>query len=265
MTEKEYRQHPAISRSELWRMHESPEKFKWYRDHPPEPTPALLFGQVVHKLLLQPEDFETDFSVMPEIDRRTKDGKEAYSAFLAACDGRSVVPYDMYQTAQEMAEKAMSEPMVRKLLAGQKEVPFFWTDEDTGESCKIRTDCLSEIGDNLIVVDYKTCTDASNDSFMRDAIKYGYTLQSAMYSEGVERNTGRKPLFVFIVQEKSEPYSINILQADEAFVLKGYDIFREYLGIYHYCRTTDDWYGYLGKEKILNTLNLPAWMKGENE
>ena len=34
MTEKEYRQYPAISRSELWRIRESPEKFKWYREHP---------------------------------------------------------------------------------------------------------------------------------------------------------------------------------------------------------------------------------------
>ena len=32
MTEKEYRQHPAISRSELWHIRESPEKFKWYRE-----------------------------------------------------------------------------------------------------------------------------------------------------------------------------------------------------------------------------------------
>ena len=28
MNEVEYRQHPAISRSELWKLRESPEKFK---------------------------------------------------------------------------------------------------------------------------------------------------------------------------------------------------------------------------------------------
>ena len=62
MTEREYRQHPAISRSELWKMHESPEKFKWYKEHPIEPTPALLFGQLVHKMLLQPESFHTRYA-----------------------------------------------------------------------------------------------------------------------------------------------------------------------------------------------------------
>ena len=39
MTEKEYRRHPAISRSELWHIRESPEKFKWYREHPEQPSP----------------------------------------------------------------------------------------------------------------------------------------------------------------------------------------------------------------------------------
>ena len=180
MTEREYRQHPSISRSELWRMHESPEKFRYYRENPPEPTPALLFGQVVHKLLLQPETFDDDFAVAPNIDRRTKDGKEAYNAFLTASEGKSIVTADMYETAQSMAQRALQEPFVAKLLNGQKEVPFFWTDEDTGIDCKCRLDCLSEIGENLIIVDYKSCTDASNDGFIRDAIKYGYHFQSAM-------------------------------------------------------------------------------------
>ena len=264
MTEREYRQHPSISRSELWRMHESPEKFRYYRENPPEPTPALLFGQVVHKLLLQPETFDDDFAVAPNIDRRTKDGKEAYNAFLTASEGKSIVTADMYETAQSMAQRALQEPFVAKLLNGQKEVPFFWTDEDTGIDCKCRLDCLSEIGENLIIVDYKSCTDASNDGFIRDAIKYGYHFQSAMYSDGVEKYLGRKPLFVFIVQEKTEPFSLNILQAEDAFVTYGRDLFREYIGIYKYCMETGNWYGLLGRDGIINTLSLPSWAAKEN-
>ena len=45
MTENEYRQYPAISRSELWHIRESPEKFKWYREHPEPPTQALEIGR----------------------------------------------------------------------------------------------------------------------------------------------------------------------------------------------------------------------------
>lgn len=263
MTEKEYRSHPAISRSALWRMHDSPEKFKYYRDNPPEPAPALLFGQVVHKLLLQPEDFDSEFVVAPEVDRRTKDGRAAWNDFLTASGGKGVITLDMYQTALEMTEKARTAPYVAKLLNGQREVPFFWTDEMTGEECKCRVDVITDIGENLIIVDYKSCNDASTDGFMRDTVKYGYDLQAAVYSEGVEKNTGRKPLFVFIAQEKQPPYAVNILQSDEPFVKHGYDLFREYLGMYHYCRTTDNWFGFMGRDGIINNLSLPAWMLKE--
>lgn len=264
MTEKEYRQHPAISRSELWRMHESPEKFKYYKDHPPEPTPSLLFGQVVHKLLLQPDDFETDFAVMPNIDRRTKDGKESYSAFLAACGERSIVPYDMYQTAQEMAQKALQEPMVRKLLAGQKEVPFFWTDEDTGEECKCRLDCLTYLDGDTIptIIDYKTAANARTDIFNNAIYKLGYHFQSAMYSEGVMKalNLSERPGFTFFVQEKTPPYSLNVVVIPDEVMLHGLDTFREFMGKYHECNTTGYWWGYTGPFNEPNEAFLPGYL-----
>ena len=265
MTEKEYRSHPAISRSELWKMHESPEKFRWYKDNPMEPTPALLFGQVVHKMLLEPDDFFQEFVVAPDIDRRTKAGKEEWALFEdgVASTGVTVIKRDVYEQAREMVLTAMSNDLVKTLLTGQHEVPYFWTDEDTCEDCKCRVDCITQIGESTVIVDYKTCADASTDSFMRDAIRYGYDLQSAMYSEGIERNTGKKPLFIFIAQEKNPPYSINILQADEPFIQHGYDLFREYIGTYHYCKETDNWYGFTGKDNILNTLSLPSWMAKE--
>lgn len=263
MTEKEYRAHPAISRSELWKLNESPEKFKWYKEHPTPPTPALLFGQVVHKLLLEPDGFENEFAVFPEVDRRTKAGKEEYAAFLDENKEKGLITIDAFQTAWDMAEKAKQEPFVAKLLNGEHEKPFFWTDEVTQEDCKCRVDCLTDIGGKPYVIDYKTCSDASNDAFMRDAIKYGYHVQAAMYSDGVERNIGVKPTFVFIAQEKAEPYAINIFQADEAFVQYGEDVFRELIGIYHYCKQSDLWYGYLGRQQIINNLQLPAWMAKE--
>lgn len=260
MTEKEYRAHPAISRSDLWKLNESPEKFKWYKEHPTPPTPALLFGQVVHKLLLEPDGFEGEFAVFPEVDRRTKAGKEEYAAFLDENEGKGLITVDAFQTAWDMAEKAKQEPFVRKLLNGEHEKPFFWTDEVTQEDCKCRVDCLTDIGGKPYIIDYKTCADASNDAFMRDAIKYGYHVQAAMYSDGVEKNIGVKPTFVFIAQEKAEPYAINIFQSDEAFVQYGEDVFRELMGVYHECRTTGVYWGYLGKLNIVNELQLPSYL-----
>ena len=84
MTEREHRNHPAVSRSELWRIHESPQKFKYFKDHPEEPTPTLLFGQVFHKLVLEPDTFGEEFAVCPDADRRTREGKQIYEGALAS-------------------------------------------------------------------------------------------------------------------------------------------------------------------------------------
>ena len=265
MTERDYRRQDGVSRTELWRLRESPEKFKYYQEHPEPATPALLFGAAVHKLLLEPETFDEEFAIAPEVDRRTKDGKEAYNAFLAASDGKSVITLADYEKAAEMAQKALEAPFVKKLLNGEHEKPFFWVDDLTGEGCKIRVDCITTIGGKPVIVDYKTTADASTDGFMRHALSFGYDFQAGMYCEGVERVTGQKPLFVFIAQEKTAPYAVNILQADDLMVKHGYDIFRELIGIYHECKQTGNWFGYLGAYNVINNLSLPAWLAKEME
>lgn len=265
MTESEYRQQDGISRSELWRLMESPEKFKWYQEHPEPATPTLLFGAAVHKLLLEPKTFEDEFAVAPECDRRTKDGKEAYNAFMTASEGKSVIAFADYEKAAEMANKVLEAPFVKKLLDGEHEKPFYWVDDLTGERCKIRVDCISTIGGKPVIIDYKTTADASTEGFIKSAINYGYDFQAGMYCEGVEKATGQKPVFVFIAQEKTPPYAVNILQADDLMVKRGYDVFRELIGIYHECKKTGNWYGYLGAYNVINNLSLPAWLAKEVE
>ena len=177
---------------------------------------------------------------------------------------RSVVPPDMYLQAVEMAQKALSEPMVRKLLDGQKEVPFFWTDEDTGENCKCRVDCLTYVDGDPIptIVDYKTAANAKTDVFNNSIFKWGYHFQGAMYSEGVMKclNLPERPDFTFIVQEKAAPYSLNIVTIPNEVMLYGMDTFREYIGIYHECNITGYFYGYTGPFNEPNEAFLPGYL-----
>ena len=265
MTEKEYRTMEGISRSQLWKIAESPEKFKWAMEHPEEPTPALLFGQAAHNMFLEPSKWQEDFVVAPEVDRRTKDGKAAWLDFMDTIGDRAVISGEEFTKILQMVEQAGKNPFVLKLLNGPREMPITWTDELTGEPCKARLDCVSEVGDKTVIVDYKTTADASTDAFMRSAVKYGYDFQAAMYSEGYKAATGKDCLFVFIAQEKAEPYAVNILQADEVFLRRGRDLFRELLGTYHECKKTNNWYGYLGPYNTVNNLALPAWLAKEVE
>lgn len=268
MTEKEYRQAEGISRSELWRLNPdnggTPEKFKWAQEHPVEPTPALIFGRLVHTLFLTPELLNDEFAIAPSVDRRTKAGREAYAMFLEELNDRQEIRMEDLDRAAEMIDVLRNTPFVTALMAGAKrEKPLFWTDADTGEACKVRLDALTEIGDRPIIIDYKSAADASADGFLRHALKYGYDFQSGMYSEAVRVLMGKDPRFVFIVQEKEAPYSVNILEADAQFILRGTDKFRELLGIYHECKLTGNWYGLMGPDPVITSLILPAWAGGD--
>ena len=263
MTEQEYRDCEGVRRSELWLLNPenggSPEKYKWFKEHPEPETPALLFGRVVHKLLLEHQDFFSEFCITPRVDRRTREGREKYAEFEAAVDGRTQISGDMYRQALEMTMKAIEEPFVNTLIAGRHEVPITWTDEETGVKCKARLDCLTEIDGQLYVVDYKTTTSAHLGSFSNSAFKYGYHFQAAMYLDGVKAVTGRDAKFFFIAQEKDEPYAVCVYAADDEFIHSGEDKFRELIGIYRECEASGNWYGYMGAEPAVLTLQLPAW------
>ena len=263
MTEKEYRQSEGISRSELWRMKDSPEKFKWFLEHPDDPTPALIFGAALHKLILEPDTFYDEFTVQPSVDRRTKEGKAMWETWLADNEGKTPVSVNDMAKMQAMADAVNANSYAKLLLDGKHELPVFWKDELTGELCKVRLDCLKEVNGKTLIVDYKTTGDASTEAFIRSAIKYGYHFQAAMYIEGYRQATGVDAQFVFIAQEKEPPYSINILQADDLLVNHGHNLFREYIGLYHDCKLTGNWWGYLGPYNMVNNLPLPAYLAGD--
>ena len=260
MTNKEYREKKGISKSALWEIRKSPLHFKWKMEHPQADTPALIFGRASHKWILEEETFHEEFAICPNVGRRTKDGKMQYETFLLESNGKDVIAQADFEQIQAMKTELLKNEMVVNLLQGEKEVSLFGVDELTGEKIKARPDILTEIGDQLIIVDYKSCESAKTEDFMRSALNYGYHVQVAMYSEVVKQNCGKEPIFIFVAQEKKEPFATNILQADKYFTQYGYDVFRELIGIYHDCKISNNWYGFEGNFNQVNNLTLPDWL-----
>lgn len=262
MTEKEYNEAPGIRRSALWKLTKSPAHFKYELEHPPEPTPALIFGAAAHCAVLTPELYKEQFHVMNH-DGRTKEGKQERQEALDA--GQTILTVEQFEAIYGIVQSVKSNPYVMRLLDGPHETPYFWTDDITGEQCKCRLDAETDIGGQHIIVDFKTCMDASTNQFMRDAIRHGYHVQAAMYTEGKRLATGVESTFVFVAIEKEPPFALNILQCDEAFMLKGMDDYRYLCGLYHECKERNEWPGYTGFDGEINTLELPAWLKKEFE
>ena len=242
----------GIRRSDLWVINKSPLHFKYHMETERKTTKALIFGAAAHKWILEPDMFGTEFAVAPEVNRRTKDGRESWAGFEAFCSDRnlSIITAEEFDTIGSMAAALAENPFAWQLLNGEHEQEFYWTDDLTGEKCKCKVDCLTEYNGKPCIVDYKTTDSCEDGHFERTARKYGYQFQAGMYCEGLFQNTLEEHGFIFIAQEKTEPYASRVYVCDPEWIKRGYDKYRELIGIYHRCKITGNWYGYEGPDGI---------------
>ncbi|PNX51333.1 MAG: hypothetical protein BV456_03535 [Thermoplasmata archaeon M8B2D] len=242
MTNKEYREHEGISKSSLWEINKSPLHFKYKMDNPREDTQALLFGRAIHKYILESDTFFNEFAICPQIDRRSKSGKEEYDNFIQLSNGKDIITQSDFDIILEMKKSIDSLTDVVELLKGDYEQSYFWTDQITGEKCKCRPDVINH--KNKLIVDLKTTDSCEDNHFEWSCKKYGYKLQAGMYCEGIFQNTFDEYGFKFIAIEKKQPYAVRIYNCTPEYINQGYDKFRELLGIYHECKIKNEWKGY---------------------
>lgn len=222
-----------------------------------EPTPAMMLGTAIHSAVLEPELFASDYLVMPKFDRRTKDGKADFEAFMAEAEGKTIISADDYAACVDIQRNVRTHPAAQTLMKdGEPELSVFWTDEETGVLCKCRPDWMNY---NLnVIVDVKSTEDASPEGFQRSIAKYGYHVQAAWYLDGFKAATGYAPkAFVFAAIEKKRPYATAFYYADAEMIELGRILYRERLNTYAECLKRNLWPGY---PQQLQEISLPAWV-----
>ena len=219
----------------------------------------MLTGTAIHTAILEPERFAAEYRVAPAVDRRTKDGKATWEAFVADCEenGFTSISVDDLTICNNVSEVVRSCYTAQQLFKeGVAESSMFWQDDKTGVLCKCRPDWMA--ADNIIV-DVKSTTDASPEGFMRSAFNYRYWVQAAWYMDGIERATGNRPeAFVFVAFEKEPPYACGFYFATDEMIEAGQIEYRQLLDKYSNCLTTGNWHGY---SPALEPLAMPAWFK----
>lgn len=263
MSNIDYRKAEGVSSTDLKKIAKSPAHYKYWKEHPQEDTPALLFGRAVHKYVLEIEDFFNEFAVAPNVDRRTKAGKEEWALFEVDNQGKDIISTDDFEKIKSMREVLYNTPFVSTLLGGQKEISLFLKDEITGLIMKCRPDVMTDIGDTHILIDYKSTDNADSDVFMKQAINLMYDLQMSYYKDILDKITGKNYAVIFIAQEKTPPYCVNVLEANEYFLKSGRDMYRTMLDRMAECESTGVWYGYM--QGSINTLGLPSWLQKQYE
>lgn len=257
MTNAEYHATSAVSKSDLDLIAKSPAHYIEAKNAPKEQSASMLLGSVAHKLVLELDKFEEEFAIAPNVDRRTKAGREQWAEFAKnITDKITVIDNSVFEQAMEIAKAVGCHPIASKLFSGgQAETSHFWS--DNGTECKCRPDYLRT--DIKTVIDFKTAQDASPDEFTKAAYKYRYHVQAAWYLDGLNKCGIGVENFIFVVCETKPPYNVMCYVADEYMLKLGRAEAEKNLETYKKCAETGTWYGYEEKPKI-NDLSLPEWV-----
>lgn len=273
-----YHAMPGISKTGLDCIERSPAHYyAWHLDpHRPEPKARAgqLEGNLAHCAILEPMEFSKRYVVVPpDAPRRPSDAQwnakkpspdsvaamEWWTAFGAEHHGKTVITAAQYECAMRQAESARQlHEVVEVLDRAQTEVSAVWIDPISGELCRCRPDCVAEFGGRRVVLlDVKTCGDASASEFRRHVARKRYHVQDAFYSDGYAMAAGMEVMgFVFIAIESEWPYQAAALMLDDDSREQGRTEYRRNLNTYAECRRTGVWPGYGHEVQIIE---LPSW------
>lgn len=244
----------------------TPAHYRASQDEPETTSKVYDYGHAAHKMVLG--EGGQIFMLDPAIhgvdakgkrsDRPASCGKWIAASKAARNEGKIPMAKAEIQKAQRMAGRVYQNPLAAALLAeGKPEVSGYWHDDETGVRLRVRFDFLPDRPGRLIIVDYKTAEDASQDAFERACASYGYHIQDAWYREAARQlGIDDDPAFIFIVQEKKPPYEVNVIQLDPEHVELGARQARRAIETFAQCRESKQWPGY-GDGPV--TAKLPAW------
>lgn len=254
LSNAEYHARSEVNKSRLDEIAKSPAHYKAkFIDNliPTSRTPALVLGSAYHKLQTEADDFFEDYCITPQINKRTKAGKEEWAAFEKENEGKELITEDQYSQIEKMVDAVNSHPSASKLmgLKGEAEKTIFWKDYQTGLKCKCRPDWLCK-KDGLII-DLKTTEDASPEAFSRSINKFRYHVQAAFYTRGCELED-----FVFVVVEKTPPHAVVCYKASSDMIAAGNRVADSNLDLLAKCQKSNRWPSYA--DTIINT-DLPRW------
>ena len=247
-----------LSFSSLKRFAESPDHFIAYKKQVFEPTDAMIVGQMIHALILEPHTVEHSFMIW---DGGRRAGK-AWDEFKAvANDAKKTIIRDQdFEGAKRVADAVRKHPIAGQMIDGidQAEQLLLWDDPETGVPLK---GFLDMIGESWFA-DLKSGADTDPDKFIRNAYDQKLPLQFALYSDALKAN-GYDCDEPFVIRfGTSEPFPVVIYQPTTAFMAYGHAIKKRLL------EKWVEWDGFsAGIEfhtgQTIHPLSVPRWAKSE--
>lgn len=224
-------------------------------------TEALILGDAIHKAILEPDLFSTNFVELPgdaparptaamlkskNPSANSMDRVSWWADFQAEHGEKIALKSDDYLMVTRMRDAVYAHPTVRKnnlLVGGNVEQSFYAIDPETGALIKCRTD-YETLERDARIIDVKSTDDASPEGFAKSVYKYRYDVQNGWYPH-VIRSAFEQQVevrsFIFIAIEKEWPHAIGIHWLDPEDIATGLVVAKRDLRLIESCKASNEW------------------------
>jgi len=259
-----YSDHTRVSNSMLSVLKKSPSEFKriYIDGEDRKETPSMRIGTALHCLVLEPNEFRRRYAVIPEINRKTKEGKEAFAAWSAFHHASIHLEQSEIVKINEMALAIWGSSLPTRLLSYpgndasvsiEKPIEFDWLDI----ACNAKIDLVGRGA----VVDLKSTADPSPSGFARSVLSFGYHRQAAFYLHGCREVYQGIRDFIFVCVGNSAPFDVACYTLSEELLEQGRleveALLREYRDRKQHSDWTPQW------SKVLGLIDKPKWYDAE--
>lgn len=220
-------------------------------DYKEEHKAEFDYGTAAHALLL--EGSETNLCVVDANDWRTKVAQLARDE--AREKGQTPILARQLTTVRKMVNAAhqfieQSEyPNMMQIGASEKRIAW----NDGGANCIAKLDRLHMD----VIMDYKSCDNASPEAFSRQIARMGYDLQAVFYTNGANANGLKVKRFLFLAQECDEPFACSWHALAPSMIEIANMRVEQALRTWRQCIKTDKWPAY---STDVHFAEAPHWM-----
>ena len=202
------------------------------------------------------------------VPKSSKHYKELEGEFMEENKSKYIISDtgdESLETIQIISTRCRNDEWIALLLNNvQYQNSLYWIDKNTGVKVKTRPD-MSQVKSNSLI-NIKTCSDASPESFSRDLAKFSYPLQACVEISGAEA-TGlmdKVEHYFWLVLEKTAPFNVQLYEFDMGDVNVLMDDYHYILRKVKQSQETNIWPGYGAaadnKYGILKA-KIPSWYK----
>lgn len=240
-----------LSFSSMKEFDKSPAHYVHYINSKREPSDAMKFGSLVHAHILEPDTIESRFCFMPDVDRRTTDGKAKWKEAEDNAQGKETVSFSQWNNAKSMIEVMKQSDEFNSIISQLKSKEKKFEYELSGLPFTGYID--GEADDFFLEV--KTIDDASYSNLQRRFADLKYHWQAGLYS----MVTGKKCIYLII--QTGSVFDFGFMTPNQEFIEIGKYGISKAANNFLTCMIADgfnigiDW-----KVNNENTLSLPGWL-----